>query len=244
MSGANAAAPAVLPDPLRQVADRDVIGALRWGLATYGGDLRIACSLSVEDCLLVDIAAELSRELAVTPTVFVLDTGRLHAESYETLERLRNAYRLPIQIYFPRHDLLEPLLATRGSFSFRESIEARKECCTIRKVEPLSRALHGAGAWVSGLRRAQSVTRSSLERIEIDSNSGLLKLSPLAWLSDAEVWALAESRGVVIHPLHRLGFPSIGCAPCTRAIRPGEDPRAGRWWWEDPEHKECGIHRR
>lgn len=229
-------------DPLAGLAEDDVLGAMRWAVREFGADLRLACSLSVEDCLLVHFAAQAAAEVGVAPTVFVLDTGRLHPETYETLERLRVAYPLPLQVLFPRSDLVEPLLVRKGAFSFYESVESRKECCAIRKVEPLSRALRGARAWVSGLRRAQSVTRSSIARVERDSGSGLWKVNPLALLSDAQVWALAESVGSIIHPLHRRGFPSIGCAPCTRAVAEGEDQRAGRWWWEDANQKECGLH--
>lgn len=241
-AASSSAAPSAA-DPLAGLAEDDVLGALRWAVREFGADLRIACSLSVEDCLLVHFAAQAAKEAGVAPTVFVLDTGRLHPETYETLERLRVAYPLPIQVLFPRSELVEPLLVRKGAFSFYESIENRKECCQIRKVEPLGRALRGAKAWVSGLRRAQSVTRSDISRVERDA-SGLWKVNPLAFLSDEQVWALAESEGAIIHPLHRRGFPSIGCAPCTRAVAEGEDQRAGRWWWEDANQKECGLHRR
>jgi phosphoadenosine phosphosulfate reductase len=140
---------------------------------------------------------------------------------------------------------VEQLLREKGPFSFRESLANRHECCHIRKVEPLGRALAGLSGWITGLRREQSVTRADLHPIETDPvNNGLLKINPLLDWSEAQVWEYAEARNLPVNRLHRRGYPSIGCAPCTRPVQPGEHPRAGRWWWENPEHKECGLHRR
>lgn len=219
-----------------------------WAVDQFGGGLRVACSLSVEDSLLVDAVAAravergLSGDLA--PTVFVLDTGRLHEESYRLLASLRDRYRLAFVVMFPDPARLEPVLRTKGPLSFYDSIEDRRECCHIRKVEPLGRALVGATAWMTGQRRAQSATRKELVPLERDDDhGGIAKLNPLAYLGDQDVWAEAERRNVPVNALHRTGYPSIGCAPCTRPVAPGDDPRSGRWWWENPEHKECGLHR-
>lgn len=232
------AAPSVPP-----LAEDDVAGLLDWAMGTFGAGLRIACSLSMEDCLIVHLAAERALSHGAAPVVFVLDTGRLHEETHQTLERLRARYDLPFHVYAPHGPAVEQLVTLRGPLSFRDSIEARKQCCAVRKVEPLGRALAGARAWVTGLRRAHSPGRARVERVETD-DGGRVKVNPLAHLDDAELAALVARHGSVVHPLHRQGFPSIGCAPCTRAVAPGEPARAGRWWWEDPSHSECGLHSR
>lgn len=219
-----------------------------WAVDRFGPGLRVACSLSVEDSLVVDAVAARVRTLGApverAPTVFVLDTGRLHEESYRVLEALRERYPLTFVAVVPAAEQLEPMLRTKGPLSFYASVDHRRECCGIRKVEPLARALAGATAWITGQRRAQSVTRSTLELHETDAaHGGIAKLNPLAHVDDAELWAEVERRGVTVNALHRAGYPSIGCAPCTRAVAPGADPRSGRWWWEDPDHRECGLHR-
>ncbi len=218
---------------------------LRFALATYGDGLRIACSLGVEDMVVLHEAARAGAELGVVPRVFLLDTGRLHQETYDLLDRAREKYGVPIEAYFPDTVRVEELVRRQGANGFYASIDARKECCAVRKLGPLSRALAGARAWVTGLRREQSPTRGGVEIVEVDAQAkDRLKLSPLAAWTEAEVWAFAEAKGVPTHALHARGFPSIGCAPCTRAVEKGEDVRAGRWWWESPEHKECGLHAR
>lgn len=219
--------------------------ALRWALERFGADARIACSLSVEDTILVHEAARVGAELGVRPRVFLLDTGRLHDETLVFAERVRDRYDVELDVYAPQAPLVESLLKKQGFLGFRHSVEQRKACCEARKVEPLRRALEGARAWITGLRREQSVTRSDVAVLEADaSNGGIVKVSPLAAFTEAQAWAFAKERGVLTHPLHAQGFRSIGCAPCTRAVAEGEDARAGRWWWEDPSHKECGLHGR
>lgn len=216
-----------------------------WAVAQHRSGLRVACSLSVEDSLVIDAIAARAQSLAPhdRPSVFVLDTGRLHEESYRLLASLRDRYPLEFAVMVPEPARLEPLLRTKGPLSFYDSIENRRECCTIRKVEPLRRALSGASAWMTGQRRAQSVTRVNLAPLEADSDhGGIAKFNPLALVSDETLWAEVERRNAPVNVLHRRGFPSIGCAPCTRAVAAGQDPRSGRWWWEDPEHKECGLH--
>ena len=214
---------------------------LRIGVTEAHGPVKLACSFSVEDVVIIDMA----HELGLPVGVFALDTGRLNEETYEVADAITERYRVQIDWYFPRHEAVEKLLREKGTYSFRESLENRHECCHIRKVEPLGRALSGLAGWITGLRREQSVTRTALAPIEIDAvNGGILKINPLLEWTEAQVWEYAEARRIPTNRLHKQGYPSIGCAPCTRPVAPGEHPRAGRWWWENPEHKECGLHRR
>ena len=237
------------------------------GIEAAGGNVSLACSFSMEDVAIIDLA----HTAGVTLGVFALDTGRLHEETYEVAEALIERYRLTIDWYFPRHDAVETLERTKGLFSFRESLENRHQCCHIRKVEPLSRALKGLNGLVTGMRREQSVTRSDLKAIELDELNGgilspasgisavtkifsaeqpqkisstLLKISPLLDWSEEQLLSYSEEKRLPKNRLYGQGYRSIGCAPCTRAVQSGEDARAGRWWWETPEHKECGLHHR
>jgi phosphoadenosine phosphosulfate reductase len=201
----------------------------------------LACSLGLEDVALVHMASLQPKP----PRIFVLDTGRLHPETYDVLDALRQRYGLPIEVHFPQAPAVEAYVNTHGPNAFLDSVALRRECCRIRKVEPLSRALAGADAWITGLRRAQGPTRTDLSLFEADpEHGGIVKVSPLLNWSLADALAYVTTWKIPHNPLHHLGYPSIGCAPCTRAIEPGEDERAGRWWWENPDHKECGLHRR
>ncbi|HEY0709586.1 MAG TPA: phosphoadenylyl-sulfate reductase, partial [Polyangia bacterium] len=174
---------------------------------------------------------------------FALDTGRLPEETYQTADRVRDKYGIEIEWLFPEHVAVETLLRKKGPYSFMDSLDNRHECCGIRKVEPLGRILSTLDGWVTGLRRDQSVTRAETPPVELDrGHGGIAKLNPIIAWSNEELWAYADAQRVPVHPLHRKGYPSIGCAPCTRAVQPGEHPRAGRWWWENPESKECGLH--
>jgi len=212
---------------------------LRWALDIYGDDVALACSFGAEDVVLVDMLAKIDRHARM----FVLDTGRLHEETYQVMEDCRQRYGMDFEVYYPETADVQNLLRTKGPQSFYSSIENRKECCFIRKVEPLRRALSDKRAWVTGLRRGQAVTRSVLQKVEIDeTHHGIFKLNPLADWSEERVWEYIRVNDVPYNALHDKGFPSIGCAPCTRAIKVGEDVRAGRWWWESPEQKECGLH--
>ena len=218
---------------------------LGWALKHYQdgeskGSLILACSLSLEDTVLAHMLSKLEAKIPV----FILDTGRLHETSYELLNRCRLKYNLDWQVYSPNHKEVERLVSSKGPFSFYESLENRKECCNIRKVQPLKRALKGYGAWITGIRREQSPTRSKLEVLEENSpHKGITKLSPLLHWTWDTLYDYAKKNNVPIHPLHKQGYPSIGCAPCTRAVRKGESIRSGRWWWEDSQSKECGLHR-
>jgi phosphoadenosine phosphosulfate reductase len=212
---------------------------LRWVNETFGTRAVFASSFGAEDVVVLEMISRVARGIRI----ITLDTGRLHEETYDVMERIRRRYDLRIEVYFPDRHRVEELLRSEGFYSFRKSIEARKACCRIRKVEPLERALEGASAWITGLRRQQSVTRTRLATVEVDeAHGGILKLNPLADWSWEQVWDYIRSRDIPYNLLHDRGFPSIGCAPCTRAVAPGEDLRAGRWWWESPEHKECGLH--
>ncbi len=208
-----------------------------WGIQRFGAGLVFASSFSAEDVVLIDIAQRVSRRFRVV----TLDTGRLHEETYDVMDRVRARYGVEVEVFFPERAAVEALVTIKGTRSFRNSVEDRKECCRIRKVEPLGRALAGAGAWATGLRQAQSPTRAALAPFALDER-GLVKLSPLWRMTDAELWKYVAVHDVPVSALHAQGYPSIGCAPCTRAVAAGENPRAGRWWWEAPEHKECGLH--
>jgi phosphoadenosine phosphosulfate reductase len=214
---------------------------LRWALSEFHPDIALASSFGMEDIVLVAMMTDIHPDARV----FALDTGRLHEETYEAAEAVRRKLGIRIEWCFPDRVAVEELERSKGLFSFRESLENRHECCRVRKVEPLSRALSGLRAWVTGQRREQAVTRRNLPVVEIDEAHGkILKLNPLAGWTEQEVREYVRKRGLPVNRLHDIGYPSIGCAPCTRPVAPGEDPRAGRWWWERPEHKECGLHAR
>jgi len=210
-----------------------------WALSTFSaGGLTFASSLGAEDQVITDMIA---RHAPAIP-LFTLDTGRLYQESYDLLAKTRDRYGPDISVFFPDAGQVERMVSEHGPNLFYDSVENRKLCCHVRKVEPLRRALAGKKAWIVGLRREQAVTRQALEPIQWDDANGLVKIAPLAAWSESEVWEYIREHDVPYHPLHDRGFRSIGCAPCTRAVRDGEDARAGRWWWEHPEHKECGLH--
>jgi phosphoadenosine phosphosulfate reductase len=197
-----------------------------------------ASSLAAEDMVLTDLILRNKLEIGI----FSLDTGRLHAETLGLLARIEDRYGYAVQVFRPQTEAVDAYVAANGANAFYDSVEMRKECCRIRKVEPLGRALDGKRAWITGQRRAQAATRATLAVQEDDPAHGMAKFNPLADWSEADVWAYIRANDVPYNPLHDRGYPSIGCEPCTRAIQPGEDVRAGRWWWENPESKECGLH--
>ncbi len=197
-----------------------------------------ANSLGAEDMVLTDLIVK--EKLAIE--IFSLDTGRLPLETYDLMARVQERYGLKLKVFAPRAELLEPFVRENGINAFYDSVELRKGCCHIRKVEPLQRALSGKKAWITGMRAQQSATRDGLPVQTFDAGNGLEKFNPLADWSEKEVWAYIKQNGVPYNALHDKFYPSIGCAPCTRAVTPGEDVRAGRWWWENPETKECGLH--
>lgn len=197
-----------------------------------------ANSLGAEDMVLTDLIARHAPAIEM----FTLDTGRLHEETYRLMQQVTDRYDIRLRIYFPRTEAVQEYVAAHGINAFYRSVELRQACCAVRKVEPLERALAGKAAWITGLRRAQAVTRRGLQECEYDARHGIAKFNPLAAWSEAEVWAYLKTHDVPTNALHARGYPSIGCAPCTRALTPGEDLRAGRWWWESSETKECGLH--
>ncbi len=198
----------------------------------------LASSLGAEDMVLTDLIAKHAPAIEV----LTLDTGRLHAETYRLLQQITDHYALRIRVVYPSGEAVERCVAEHGINGFVNSVASRKACCEARKVEPLRRALAGKRAWITGLRRAQAATRVGLPLQEYDAANGLEKFSPLANWRVQEIWAYLHLFGVPYNALHDRGFPSIGCEPCTRAVMPGEDIRAGRWWWEEPGSKECGLH--
>lgn len=211
---------------------------LRHFMEIYGDRIALSSSLSAEDQALTDMM------LGINPQarIFSLDTGRLFPETYALLDKTNLHYGIKIEVFCPQTEALQEMVSTQGINLFYESIEKRHFCCQVRKLEPLSRAFRTLDAWVCGLRRGQSVTRNDMRRVEWDERHGLLKINPLIDWSEEQVWAYVREHRVPYNKLHDQGFPSIGCQPCTRAVRPGEDIRSGRWWWEDPQHRECGLH--
>lgn len=197
-----------------------------------------ANSFGAEDVVLTDMIAKHSPKIAI----FTLDTGRLPEETYRLMEKILDRYGISIQPYFPERQAVEGYIKQHGPNAFYDSIALRKECCGIRKVEPLKRALAGKRAWITGLRREQAPTRRDLQEIELDRDNGLQKINPLLDWTESDVWGYIRQFDVPYNELHDKHYPSIGCGPCTRAIAVGEDIRAGRWWWENPETKECGLH--
>ncbi len=214
---------------------------LEWIEGRFGAAAVLSSSFGPEDMVLIQLASRHAPSLKV----FTLDTGRLPPETYELMEAARNRYGLQIETFFPDRQRVERLESEQGYFSFRQSLEARKECCAVRKVEPLRRALEHRAAWVTGLRREQSTTRTAVEVLEVDAErGGIAKLNPLAGWTTAQVWAHLREHAIPYNALHDRGYPSIGCAPCTRPVKHHEDERSGRWWWESAEQRECGLHLR
>jgi phosphoadenosine phosphosulfate reductase len=213
------------------------VAVLKQAAAEFG-PVVFANSLGAEDMVLTDLIAKHVPEIAM----FSLDTGRLPKETYDLIAEVEKHYAVPLKVYFPDSKLTEEYVAKNGINGFYNSVESRKACCFARKVEPLRRALKDKGAWVTGLRRDQAVTRGTLEVSSFDADNGLQKINPLLDWSNNEVWSYIREHDVPYNKLHDQFYPSIGCAPCTRSISVGEDIRAGRWWWENPESKECGLH--
>ncbi|MCB0821875.1 MAG: phosphoadenylyl-sulfate reductase [Bacteroidales bacterium] len=232
-------------DLIRELNDRfaesTVEEVLQYFLNEYKGRIAFASSLGAED----QVLTHMIREIAPDAKIFTLDTGRMFQETYDLIDRTNARYKMKMEIYFPDYKQVENMVNDKGMNLFYESVENRKLCCHIRKIEPLHRALEGSDIWITGLRKEQSVTRNNNNLLELDENNhGRLKLNPLINWSEDEVWDFINKHKVPYNTLHDQGFPSIGCLPCTRAVQPGEDVRAGRWWWEMPEHKECGLHQK
>jgi phosphoadenosine phosphosulfate reductase len=202
--------------------------------------IALSSSLGPEDQVLTDMILKIKKDTSI----FTLDTGRLFPETYSLIDRTNMHYGIKMHIFFPDYQMIQEMVSTNGVNLFYESIEKRKLCCRIRKLEPLKRAFAGLKAWICGLRREQSVTRQDMKLIEWDETNGLIKVNPLIDWTEKQVWDYLYKYNVPYNKLHDKSFPSIGCQPCTRMVKPGEDARSGRWWWESPENRECGLHKR
>lgn len=227
-----------LPQLQEQLKDLPPERLLEYVARHFNGRIAFATSLGLED----QVLAHMIHALGLAIPIFTLDTGRLPDQTYQTLAATEERLGLRIEVLFPDAAEVERMVAQRGVNLFRCSVEDRKLCCRVRKVLPLQRRLAGLEAWVTGLRRQQAVTRDDLSAVQWDDANGLLKISPLADWTTEQVWQYIRDHNVPYNKLHDEGYPSVGCAPCTRATGKGEDIRAGRWWWEQPEHKECGLH--
>ena len=204
----------------------------------FPGKVTFSSSFSYEDQLITHKI--LTNNYPVS--IFTLDTGRLFEETYSVWSATNERYHTKIKAYYPDHNLLEPYVAEHGPNSFYESVEERKSCCYVRKVEPLKRALKGQSVWITGLRAEHSANRHDMPQVEWDESNQIIKYHPILHWTTKEVKDYINEHNIPYNILHDRGFVSIGCAPCTRAIKPGEDFRAGRWWWEDNTKKECGLH--
>jgi len=213
---------------------------LQWALDKFSPQISLACSFQAEESVLIDMTHRLRGS---DFRIFTLDTGRLNQETYDCMDAIRDRYGINVEVFFPDAAKVEGMVRQHGLNLFYRSVEQRKLCCAVRKIEPLNRALKNLSAWMTGLRREQSATRAVVRKVEIDADhGGIVKINPLAdWLHE-DVWRYIRRYDVPFNWLHTQGYPSIGCMPCTRAIKPGEDLRAGRWWWEDSQKKECGLH--
>lgn len=226
-----------LNEALQGASPQEVLAQV---LQKFGDKIALSSSLGAEDQVLTDMLMKINPKARI----FTLDTGRLFPETYDLIDRTSRKYKTKIEVFFPEHQKVEKMVNEKGINLFYESVENRKFCCHLRKIEPLQRAFAELDAWVCGLRAGQAVTRKDIALVEWDENNGLVKVNPLASWSEEQVWAYIHEHKVPYNILHDKGFPSIGCQPCTRAVEPGEDVRAGRWWWENPDTKECGLHKR
>ena len=224
-----------LNERFRDASAEEVVGFF---LQAYQGRIALSSSLSIEDQTLTDIIVRLQTAAKQTDPgscrIFTLDTGRLFPETYH----------IQMEVFFPDYNEVQRIVKQQGINLFYNSIESRHLCCQVRKLEPLRRAFQGLEAWICGLRREQSVTRQDMQVVEWDEMHQLIKVNPLIAWTEQQVWDYIHQHHVPYNKLHDKGYPSIGCEPCTRAVKPGEDVRAGRWWWESPEHRECGLHQR
>lgn len=212
---------------------------VKWALDTFKEKIALASSFSAEDVAIIHMMVQVNPKARI----FTLDTGRLNQETYDVMDKIREKYGARIEVMFPQREAVEQMVREKGLNLFYHSIENRKLCCGIRKVEPLGRALASLDAWITGLRREQVVTRAAVKKVDFDpTQRGIVKVNPLADWTWQQTMDYVKENGIPYNVLHDQGYPSIGCAPCTRAIKPGEDFRAGRWWWEQPEQKECGLH--
>ncbi|HZB15826.1 MAG TPA: phosphoadenylyl-sulfate reductase [Nitrososphaeraceae archaeon] len=223
-----------------EMEDQSAMKVLKWAINAYAPKIALASSFGAEDVILIDMMVKINKEKA---KIFTLDTGRLNQETYDVMDAIRKKYDIQIEVYFPEQRETEEMVKIKGMNLMYESVENRKLCCEIRKVHPLNRALSKLDGWITGLRREQAITRANIYKLEIDSSHGnIVKINPLADWTNEMIWDYIHKNNVPYNKLHDSGYPSIGCEPCTRAVHRGEDPRAGRWWWENATQKECGLH--
>ncbi len=213
---------------------------LSFFLKEYEGHIALSSSLSIEDQVLTHMIVNINPQTRI----FTLDTGRLFPQTYKLIATTNDTYGIKIEVFFPDYHEVQRMVREEGINLFYNSIESRHRCCAIRKLEPLGRAFSGLGAWVCGLRHEQSVTRKDMRKIEWDDIHNMLKLNPLIDWTEEQVRAFINTHGIPYNPLFDHGFPSVGCEPCTRAVPAGADPRSGRWWWEAPDKRECGLHQK
>jgi phosphoadenosine phosphosulfate reductase len=227
----------VIPEHIESAGPEQV---LAWSLEAFQSRLGLCTSFAAEGVVLIDMVTKLTDRVRI----FTLDTGRLMPETYEVMETIRERYDLDIEVFFPRTEAVEAMTRKEGVNLFYRSVQARQRCCAVRKVEPLERALTGLDAWIAGLRREQAATRTAVQKVEIDgAHGGIIKINPLADWTWSEVWSYIRDHEIPYNGLYDAGYSSIGCSPCTRPVAPGEDQRAGRWWWEtDRASTECGLH--
>jgi phosphoadenosine phosphosulfate reductase len=226
-----------LNERFRDASAQEVVG---YFLKAYQGRIALSSSLSIEDQTLTDIIVTQDKNTRI----FTLDTGRLFPETYQLIEKTNMTYDIKIEVFFPDYHEVQRMVREEGINLFYNSVESRHRCCQIRKLEPLKRAFQGLDVWICGLRREQSITRQDMQVVEWDEMHQLIKVNPLISWTEQQVWDYIKKHSVPYNKLHDRGYPSIGCEPCTRAVQPGEDVRSGRWWWESPDHRECGLHQR
>jgi len=224
-----------------ELAGKDAAQILAWSLQTFGpARVILASSFSIEDQVLTHMLSRVNPAVRI----FTLDTGRQFQETYDVMQKTREKYGICYEVGVPAADAVATLLAEAGPNAMYKSQAQREACCAVRKMQPLANILAGADAWICGLRRDQALTRTATDIIEWDDRHETYKISPLVDWSEADVWRSIKENEIPYNALYDRGFRSIGCAPCTRAVSPDEDIRAGRWWWEAPEHKECGLHKK
>ena len=226
-----------LNERFRDASAQEVVG---YFLKAYQGRIALSSSLSIEDQTLTDIIVTQDKNTRI----FTLDTGRLFPETYQLIEKTNMTYGIKIEVFFPDYHEVQRMVREEGINLFYNSVESRHRCCQIRKLEPLKRAFQGLDVWICGLRREQSITRQDMQVVEWDEMHQLIKVNPLISWTEQQVWDYIKMHSVPYNKLHDRGYPSIGCEPCTRAVQPCEDVRSGRWWWESPDHRECGLHQR
>jgi len=222
-----------------EMEERSAQEVLQWALGKFGDRIALASSFQAEDMVILDMMTQ----LVPKPRVFTIDTGRLPQETYDLIDRVRERYGIAVEVLFPDRELVEEMVREHGVNLFYRGVKLRERCCWVRKVEPLKRALKDLDAWITGLRREQWDSRKGVRKVEVDQvHGGIIKVNPLVDWTWEQVWDYVRARGIPYNILYDRGYRSIGCAPCTRPVKPGEHPRAGRWWWEQGSGKECGLH--